>query len=96
MVVRSRSIEVGDEPVRLDTAAAGPSVIGQGFSGRVESGTLFIGGADVTVDNGVPVNAGEWLPGMDLTDDEELWAVCEYTEDAVVRVIERGVSEPSG
>jgi hypothetical protein len=92
MTTRSRSVTVTDEPTRLDLAAAGASVLGQGFSGRLlpDANSIYVGGSDVTEANGVPVYAGEWLPGLGITHTEEVWAVCATGETAEVRVMETG------
>lgn len=88
----SHEVMVGDSPTALDSTthkfgvAGGQSVIVRNVSGV----TVYLGGEDVTVEEGTPVDAGEWSPGIDLAAAERLYGVV-AVGTAAVRVLEAGV-----
>lgn len=91
MSVKSTAVTVGTSPTRIDSTtfdrrSEGVSV--SFFNGG--SGTVYVGGPDVTTSNGAPVAEDSWSPGFDLRPNDALYAVV-ATGTATVRVIEVGV-----
>ena len=92
MAVKSRAVTVTTSATRLDsvdetddTATSSLSLFNNGAT------TLYIGGADVSAANGVPVAAGSWGPGLNgLGLGEAVYGIA-ASGTLNVRVIETGV-----
>lgn len=93
MAFKSRAVTVTDTATRLDSDEANTRYAGSAFGGKnVGANTVYIGGPDVTDADGVPVDAGEWLPGVgDINQGDKLYAICAAGLTSEVRVLEAGV-----
>lgn len=91
MTIKSTAVTVTTTATRLDTEvetdrnrSSSVAVFNNG------SQTVYVGGADVTTSNGIPVPAGTWGPSIDVSTSEALYGrVAATTAD--VRVLEAGV-----
>lgn len=91
MAVKTRAVTVADTATRLDTINESDDRQGSAIAVFNNSAqTVYVGGADVTTANGVPVPAGQWGPSIDVTVDEKLFGIVAATT-AEVRVLETGV-----
>lgn len=88
MTVQSRAVTVSTTATRLDNTGNNPQSIAVYNNGAA---TVYLGGSDVTTNNGVPVPAGTWGPGIDLKGDEALYAVV-ASSTVATRVIESGIA----
>jgi hypothetical protein len=93
MAFKSRAVTVTDTATRLDSDEADTRYAGSAVGGKnVGANTIYVGGGDVTTANGVPVAAGEWLPGVgDINQGDKLYAVCAAGLTSEVRMLEVGV-----
>lgn len=87
MAVTTRAVSVASTATRLDALTEIGEEILVFNNG---SATIYIGGADVTTANGVPVLPGSWSPSLPLPRGEALYGVvASGTHEA--RVIEVGL-----
>lgn len=91
MAIKSTAVTVGTSPTRLDTVVeadyrAGSALVP--FNNSLV--TVYVGGPDVSVANGVPVAAGTYGPSFVLDDGEAPYAIVS-AGTADVRVLEEGI-----
>lgn len=100
MAVKSRAVTVTDTATRLDSADDPRTSTGRlADPGGTQSiavfnngaDTIYLGGDDVTTANGVPVDAGAWGPGVDLSTSEALYGIAAAAGTVEVRVLEVSV-----
>lgn len=95
MATHARSVDVTDDPVRLDSPED------EEFTDKRRSlalafwnagpDTVYLGGTGVDTDEGTPVPGESWSPGFTLGSRDLLYAVCAEGETAELRVLEVGV-----
>lgn len=92
MAVNSRAVTVTTDATRLDgTSDLDDSISGQGIAVfNNGEATVYLGGPSVTTSTGVPVTAGTWGPGFDLSVSDALYGIV-ASGTVEVRVIESGV-----
>jgi hypothetical protein len=87
--VASRVVELTDDATRIDNAGASGRQSGQTIAITNEGdGTAYLGGPDVTEENGWPLAEGEKI-ALDLTRSDELYAVADTT--ATLRCLDTSV-----
>lgn len=91
MTVKSTAVSVTNTATRLDTAAETDNDNRSSVLPFNNSGvTVFVGGADVTTANGVPVAAGEYGIAADVTAAEGYYGIV-VSGTAEMRVFETGL-----
>lgn len=87
MAMRAKRVSVGTDPVRVldfrERVSSGPSSLAL----KPSNGSVFVGPAGVTIDDGFPVSPGETF-SVDASED--LYAVA-AVETVEVRIFQAGV-----
>lgn len=93
MSTKNTAVEVDDVAVRLDSSTdTADTIAGQAFAFyNTGPDTVYIGDSTVTDDDGLPVAAGSWSPGLALGTGDHIYGVCATGDTAEVRVLEVGV-----
>lgn len=92
MSVSSRAVSVTTTATRLDVLTdTDDGSVGQALAVYNASAvTVYIGGANVTTANGVPIAATSWGPGLGLGVADAIYGIV-AADTAEVRVLEVGV-----